>query len=1126
MKKIKRLQKGCMICFCMLFALMPCSLYAQGTPESSWKDTPVTLRKSNIPLGNMLELVARAAGATIEFKDVSLVGIDKPTTLNVTKRPLDKIIGDLIGDQNVLVTYGEGRHIIISAYQQTKVAGESRKDECFLHGIVQDKKTAEPLTGATIVITDGSTTTVVTQGCVTDVNGKFEIKVPRKASIRISYLGYKTISLQVLKSSSDMKINLESDGAINMDEVVVTGISKRSKSSFTGNYVEVSGEKLRQLNPNNFLKGLQFFDPSFKVMENNSLGSDPNAQPEFRMRGDQSLGAMSSANTMDLMLDNVSSKPNTPLFVLDGFIVPMSRILQLDPQRIENVTILKDAAATAIYGSRASNGVIVIETRVAPDGALSVSYNGGFTVMAPDLTDYNLMTASEKLEMERMAGVYSESSATAMNRYNQLRRNVLAGVDTYWLSKPLRTAYQHRHSLSAAGGTELFRYSLDLNTTFSPGVMKGSANNTKSVNFSMTYRKQKVTIGASINLAETDGHNSPYGSFSEYSRINPYYRPYDDNGKILQDLDNYIGASSVLIANPLYNANVGIKDLTNNTNIASSLNLEYRLFENLRITEQLSYTRGIARAEQFLPANHTSFINELDKTLKGSYTKNTGESTSWSSNFGVNWNQPLRKHLISVFGNWNVQENRSNYVNLSATGYPDSHMDDFIFGNKMSRNPGGSENIARSMALIGQLSYSYDMRYSADFNVSGEINSSYARHSLTPFWSVGARWNAYREKFLEGRVSNLVLRATYGVTGSQNFSPADAIEYYTFSGTMRPYVSFPMLGAVLSRLNNPNLKWAKTDNLGFGMDLGFWKNRVNMSFNYYNNITRQLLTTYDLAPSTGFDSQIINAGELQNQGFDATLNVIVLQNIRKQIYWTVAVGLNHNRNKIRKISDFLRKMNEKQLASKNAPLPVYQEGKSTTTYYAVRSLGIDPQTGKEVFLTRDNQKTFVWDSADKVPVGDTNPDASGTFSSSLNWKDFSANLGFTYKWGGIVYNQTLVDKIENSNIAYNLDRRAAKDRWQKPGDVTRYKRIDLNGSQTPASTRFIMNDNEVKLASLSLGYRFNAEKYNFMKGFNLQALNVSFTTNDLFRISTVRMERGLSYPFARSFNFTISAIFK
>ncbi|SFG60946.1 SusC/RagA family TonB-linked outer membrane protein [Prevotella sp. KH2C16] len=1126
MKITRGFKKGYVLWLLIGLTLMPCLAFGQDTKTTVWKDTPVTLRKSNVALGKMLELVAHSVGATVEFRNVSLVGIDKPTTLNITNRPLDKVVDDLIGDQNVLVTYEEGRHIIISAYQTAQSDKASHEDECFLQGIVQDGKTAEPLVGATIMITSASQTAEVARGSVTDANGKFEIKVPRKASIRISYLGYKTQSIEVLRSNNDMKINLQPDGAINMDEVVVTGISKRSKTSFTGNYVEVSGEKLRQLNPNNFLKGLQFFDPSFKVLENNSLGSDPNAQPEFRMRGDQSLGSSSNANTMDLMLDNVSSKPNTPLFVLDGFVVSMSRILQLDPQRIANVTILKDAAATAIYGSRASNGVIVIETKVAPDGALSVSYNGGLTIMAPDLTDYNLMNAEEKLNFEYMAGVYNSANATSMNRYNQLRRNVLAGVDTYWLSQPLRTAWQQRHSLSAAGGTEVFRYSLDLNATFSPGVMKGSSNNTKSVNFNMTYRKQNATVGASINLAETDGHNSPYGSFSEYTRVNSYYRPYDDHGKPLQDLDSYVGASSVLIANPLYNANVGIKDATHNMNISSSLNLEYRLLENLRITEQLNYTRGIARAERFLPASHTSFINVMDKTLKGSYSKNTGEMTSWASNFGLNYNQSLGKHLLSMFANWNVHEDRSNYVNLSATGYPDPHMDDFIFGNKMSQNPSGTESIVRSMALIGQLSYSYDSRYSADFNISGEVNSSYARHTLTPFWSVGARWNAYREKFLEGRVSNLVLRATYGVTGSQNFSPADAIEYYTFSGTMKPYVSFPMLGAVMSRLNNADLKWAKTYNLSLGIDLGFWKNRANMSFNYYDNITRQLLTNYDLAPSTGFSSQIINAGELQNKGFDATLNVIVLQNIRKQIYWTIAGGINHNRNKIRKISDYLRKMNEEQLASASAPLPVYQEGQSTTTYYAVRSLGIDPMTGKEVFLTRDDQKTFVWDAADKVPVGDTSPDASGTFSTSLNWKDFSASLGFTYKWGGVVYNQTLVDKIENSNIAYNLDRRAAEDRWQKPGDIAKYKKVDLNGSETPASTRFIMDDNEVRLASLNVGYRFNAEKYGFMKTLNLQALNVNFTTNDLFRISTVRMERGLSYPFARSFTFTVSAIFK
>ena len=343
----------------MVLLAFPNSTFAQ---EDSWKNTPVTLRKSNESLGTMLKLIAQQAGATIEFKDVALVGIDKPTTVNIKNKPLDKALADLIGNQAVRMEYqgGPTRHIIITSQHEVNAQNIDNNDKCYIEGVVQDAENAELLVGATIVITDGTKNNEHTSGSVTDINGKFALHVPRKASIRISYLGYETQSIQILKSSSNMKINLKPDGAINMNDVVVTGISKRSKSSFTGNFVEVSGDDLRKLNPNNFLKGLQYFDPSFKIMENNLLGSDPNAQPEFRMRGDQSLGGVGNMNSMDLMLDNVSSRPNTPLFVLDGFIVSMSRILQLDPQRIANVTILKDASATAIYGSRAANGVIVI----------------------------------------------------------------------------------------------------------------------------------------------------------------------------------------------------------------------------------------------------------------------------------------------------------------------------------------------------------------------------------------------------------------------------------------------------------------------------------------------------------------------------------------------------------------------------------------------------------------------------------------------------------------------------------------------------------------------------------------------------------------------------------------------
>lgn len=1099
-------------------------LYAQNRSIDGWKETKITLRVSNEPLGKVLSMVAKAANAELLFQDVTLVGINQPTTLNVKDVPLDKVLGDLIGNQNVGVRYEENRQIIIQKAFGTTEKENGRK-MYRIGGVINASDTKEPLIGATVMVTDG--TKAGTAGCITDANGKFSLTVDAKASIRITYIGYESLSMQINRDNMNMQVALNPT-SMNVDEVVVTGISKRSKNSFTGNFVSVKGNELRKLNPNNILKGLQFYDPSFKVVESNSRGSDPNAPMEFQLRGDQSLGGNVQMNSMDLMLDNVSSRPNTPLFVLDGFIVPISRIMELDPERVEEITILKDAAATAIYGSKASNGVVVVETKVAPDGALSVSYNGSMTIEAPDLTGYNMMNAAEKLQTEWKAGAYDSENANHMNAYNGYLRNVLGGVNTYWLSQPLRTAVQHRHSLTAAGGTEVFRYSLGLNASFMPGVMKGSESNSKSVNFNMTYRKGKATVGANINLTEAGGDNSPYGSYSSYTAINPYYKPTDEHGEYAQILDHHILGGNEEITNPLYNANVGIKDFQRNQTIASSLNLEYALLKNLRFTEQVSYTRGMARTERFLPANHTNFVRENDLTRKGSYSKNTGEMSSWSSNLGVNYNLNIDKHLISLFGNWTISEDRSNYVQLSATGFPDVHMDDFIFGNKMNNDPSGTEAISRSMGLIGQVSYSYDNRYSVDFNVSSENSSRYSDHNLTPFWSTGVRWNAHREKWLQGYVSNLVLRASYGVTGEQGYDPYQAIEFYTYNigSGMIPYTSFPVLGAILSGIPNAELKWAKTDNFSIGVELGFWKNRLNATFNYYNNITRQMLTDFDMAPSTGYDSQTINAGEVQNKGFDVTLNVIALQDIQRELFWTVNVNANRNINKIRKISAYLRKMNEAQLASKNAPLPVYQEGESTSTLFAVQSLGIDPVTGQEVFLTRDGKKTFIWDAVDKVPVGDTNPKVSGTFSTSVNWKDLSCTLGFTYKWGGIVYNQTLVNKIENTSITKNLDRRAMDSRWENPGDIVRYKKFDVYGSETPASTRFIMDDNELRLASLNVGYRLRNEKIAFLRRMNIDVLTLSFTTNDLFRISPIRMERGLDYPFARSYTMSMSIIFK
>lgn len=1118
--------------FAIALAMAASTVAVAQTPtakntEDAWKNEKITLRMSNESLAKVLEAVAKAAKANIVLQGVTLEGIDQAMTINVQDQELDKVIARLIGHQNVYVRYEGNRQIIVEAFPHTASQVQHQdKDMLNVSGVVRDKQTGEAIVGVAVMVTDGTKNSAKV-GTMTDQYGKFSVRLRRKASLRFSYLGYESLSRQFTKSETDLKISLQATD-LSLDEAVVTGISKRKKNSFTGNFITVKGEDLRKLNPTQPLQSLQFFDPSFKIVENNRIGADPNALPEFQLRGEQSLGNNIQLNSMDLLLDNVSSRPNTPLFVLDGFVVSLRRILELDPERIENITILKDAAATSIYGSRASNGIVVVETRVAADGALSIAYNHNLSIQAPDLTDYNLMNAREKLETEWKAGIYSPANAVQMNEYNRYLRNVLAGVDTYWPSQPLRTAFLSRHSLTAMGGSDAFRYTLGLNAAQNPGVMKGSSNDNLGINFNMTYRKDKITVGANISLHETTGHNSPYGSFATYTGINPYYRPTDEQGRPLVILDNHKGSGgSVQVTNPLYNATVGIKDFSNSLSVFSGLNIEYQVSKNLRITESLSYTRGMARTERFLPATHTSFETQTDLTLRGSYSKNTGEMASWSSNFGVNWNLTQGAHLLSLMGNWTISQDRNNYVNLSATGYPDPHMDDFIFGNKMNNNPSGSEALSRSMGWIGQASYSYDNRYSIDFNLSSEMSSRFSSNQrIAPFWSTGLRWNAFREEWLRGRVSNLVLRVNYGVTGEQNFAPYQAIEFYTFEGTMRPYTSFANLGAVLAGLNNSNLGWARTDNFSFGLDFGLWNNRLNMSFNYYNNITRELLTDYDLAPSTGFASQTINAGELQNRGFDFSLNVIAVQNIPQQLYWTIGLNLNHNQNKIRKISDYLRKVNAEQLATKGAPLPIYQEGNSTTTLYTVRSLGIDPATGKELYLKRNGEQTFVWDAADKVPVGDIRPKVSGTLSSALNWRDLSVNIGFSYHWGGVQYNQTLVDKIENSRIDHNLDRRAGTERWQKAGDLAYYKGFDPMGSSTPQSTRFVMKDNEFRLSTINIGYRLREDKHKWLQKAYLQTVTINFTTNDLLRFSTIKMERGLSYPFVRSYTLGLSLMFR
>ncbi len=1099
-----------------LYALLPIST-VMGQ-EQEYKNTKVTMSVKDMKLNDVLDTLASVAKVRF-FYNHSQVDVNKKVSFDVKDRTLDYVLLLVLGDQSVSVEYQINRVVVLKYKKPTQGVTVYK-----INGTVIDASTKEPLPGASIILKENKG-----MGVVTDFDGKFFIEVPQGTSaLLVSFVGFEDETITVTGDMKDLEIKLM-EKATEIGDVVVTGMAPRKVESFSGSYVTVKGSELKKMNPTNILKALQLFDPSFRIVENNKRGSDPNALPEFKMRGDVQLGA-SDPNSLQMLMGDYSNRPNMPLFILDGFKTTLQRIVDLDPERVESVTILKDAAATAIYGSEAANGVLVFETKKPLPGALNVSYATNLGITAPDLSDYNLMNAEEKLEYERRSGLFRANNAEDMNYYNHYKQEVLRGVNTYWLSKPLRTPLTHSHTLSMEGGDEALRYSLGVNYSSEPGVMKESSRTSMGVDFNIQYRRKKWNIGNQLSVSNTKAENSPYGSFSDYARMNPYYRDKDENGNYVKFIEYKpmgAGTSKAMIVNPLYNTQFPNKDMSENFNVTDNFSIECAILENLRVNVAASFTKGTARSEIFKSMNHTDFTSETDLTKKGSYSKSTGESFTWSLNASINYNLVKGKHMVSLFGRWNVDENKGNSISLSAKGFPNDNMTDFLFAFEMDNRVNGAESTSRSVGVIGQISYMYDLRYSMDFSVRGDLSSQFGSNTgMAPFWAIGARWNMHKERWLENSfVSNLVLRGSYGIVGSQSYEPYQATEMYSFEELMFPYPATDVLGAELKGIGNDDLGWSKTKNRSVSMEAGFFNNRLNLSASYYNNLTENLLLSYTLPPSVGFSTMTMNVGAVKNEGIDLALNGLIINDYEKQLQWNVGINATHNRNVVQKISNVLKALNEENLKSEDEPLPIYEEGKSMNQLFVVRSLGIDPATGQEVYLKRNGEKTYVWDAADKVSMGDSQPKWSGALSSSVIYGNWSVNLGFSYSLGAHVYNQTLVNKIENSSVAYNLDRRAIKGRWAEDNRDAKYKSISIIGNSTPMSSRFVQKENKLSFSSISVGYRFDPKNFKFLQACRIANISLNFTMNDIAVISTIKQERGLDYPFARSFNLSLSVLF-
>ena len=1018
-----------------------------------------------------------------------------------------------------------------------------QQKERLLRGTVKDKD-GLPLPGVTVQVKGTN------QGVTTNADGEYYIMVKgvENPVLVFSFVGMETKEVPFEKGKHTINVTLQESQQM-LDEVVVTGIFERKKEGFTGSANRMDGDEIRKLTSGNILSAIQALDPGFRMGDNILSGSNPNSLPEFNMRGQSSMGDYSTDETV-IMRGDIDTRPNQPLFVLDGIIdVGVTKILDLDPAQIESVTLLKDAAAMAIYGAQASNGVVVVETKAPMAGKLRVTYNGNYKIEYPDLTDYDLLNAAEKLELEKRAGYYDPIGNTQnqVNRYNSYRWKLLEvqrGVNTYWMSQPLQTVFAHRHGINLEGGNESLRYKLYVGINHAPGIMKETGIYGKSASLDIRYRYKGLLISniAYVDYTRSD-RTSPYGDFSEYTLLNPYYRITDENGVIKRNLEekivasDYASSAGMAVGNPMYNTQFNSLDKNVAFEIRDAFRAEFTPIPNLRLAMDFTISKSVSDLDIFKSGNHTDFLTVTDLNKRGSYSWVNSTSDSWDLAFTVNYNKVWQnKHVLSTFARYSINERHTHSAGAYATGFPNDNMDEIFLGAKV-QHVTGDEATSRAFGGVATASYTYDQRYAADFNIRLDASSQFGKNNrYAPFWSAGARWNADKEKFIKklGLFDELVLRATYGVTGTQGFSPYQALQMYTYSNTMRLYQSSDVVGTLLYGMGNPDLQWQTTNALNFGLDFNMFNRVLSGRLEYYYRLTKNTVLDYSLAPSVGFSSVKDNIGNISNEGYEFTLRLMPYNNLHKQMNFSFVVNGSHNKNTIKKISNAMRQRNQEQLKEDpdnpnklSRPLPRYEEGYSQSMIWAVRSLGIDPMSGREIFLNRNGERVSEWNAVDMVPVGDTEPDLIGTLGLNFNWRGLSVNLNARYNIGGQYYNKTLLDKVENADLSYNVDRRAYTDRWQNPGDLARFKAVtrDVNGSQTKASTRFLMDRNELVLNTINVQYRFEQKREKFLRQLGLSSATIGMYMEDLFHWSTIKQERGIMYPMSRQISMSLNLTF-
>lgn len=1100
----------------------------------------LSVKKAN--LENVMQEVRKQSGYAFIFNSVDLKQ-SKAVTAELKNASIELTLNTIFDGQPFIYEIKESTIVVKLREEKSILEKLSRflTPPITVVGRVVDSL-GKPLAGVSVKVKGRKLSTSTNQKGEFTLNGVEDDRI-----LVISYLGHVSRELKPLANLGDIVLSV---AILELKEVQVnTGMFSRNKETFTGVTRTISGKDLRAASRQNILEGINMLDPSFKIVRDNNLGSDPNQLPKIEMRGSRTLSPPTEKKYSQQLKLQYEQDPNQPLFILDGFETSLTTIVNLDVNRIASVTLLKDAASTALYGSRSANGVVVVETIRPTPGEMRVSYGASANFSMPDLNGYNMMDAKELLKFQELTSIGSEATGPFSNTGNALnflpklkhafRENaILNDINSDWKNVPLQHASALNHILNVSGGDSYFTYNVGLTKGSNIGVMKGSENSTTSGYAILMYRKGKINVSNNLNLNGRKQNASPFGSFSDYVKIPPYYR-VNNTDRYLEDQkagyftqEGYVVTGSYQFDNPLYNANLPYRNSVKGFALNNDLVVNWDVLPFLRISGGFQYSKSNDHSDYFISALHTQFDGK-EANQKGSYNYSSSNAENYSGFLTLTYNKVLaEKHIL----NMNVRSDMKNVSiegqNISAVGFATTSEPLIYLANSYTPDgrPGGSTSKQNSMALIGSLNYSYDMKYNLDlsYNLSGTSNFG-SDNPYQSFYAMGVRWNIGRESFLENSkvVNALSLSVNFGLTGNQNAGNFGSRSTYILNNDP----SFFGESLQLKGLGNPNLDWTKTYNLSYSLSGIFFNNVLSVSLLGYRNLTDPMIITIPSPPSVGLPEGIPkNAGKLISNGLELIADARLV-NTRD---WTFNIGLTSPlfyKSEYSGLGKTLEKFNES--ARKIGYLQRYLDGASPDDVWAVRSIGIGQARGFEVYLDKNGKYTYVYDKNNEVVIGSSRPKIQGVVNLRTRYKRFTLAVYSRYIFQEMKFNNALYNKVENispAEMEYNQDKRALYLRWQNPGDDASF--LGIKNRTQGMSSRFLQKENAFYIDAINFNYDL-IDQYSeglksvIRKKLGLQSITFGVTTSNIFqfRLSNIKLERGLDYPFQRTINFNVNLTF-